>query len=236
VNNEKELLDNIAKDSWYTKWANAETIKYSAKIMCRFLQEGDILELGPAEGLMTEYLLKYAKTLTLVEGSSVFCDMLRKKYPHAKVINSLFEELQLDLKYDFIILGHVLEHVNDPVTILTRLKKFLKPEGKVMAVVPNSHSLHRQAAVIMGLLDKEDSLSEKDVHHGHRRVYNPAMFRQHFNSAGYNIEQFGGYWIKPLSDAQIESSWTPEMLDAFFKLGEIYPDIAAEIYIVATKK
>ena len=39
--------------------------------------------------------------------------------------------------------------------------------------------------------------------------------------------------MKPLSNAQIESQWTPQMLEAFFQLGERYPDIAAEIYVVA---
>ena len=45
---------------------------------------------------------------------------------------------------------------------------------------------------------------------------------------------FGGYWLKPLSNAQLDRDWTPEMLDAFMALGERYPDVAAEIYVVAT--
>ncbi|WP_235617567.1 class I SAM-dependent methyltransferase [Brevibacillus brevis] len=234
--NEKQKLDQIAEDSWYAKGANAETIKYSAKIISRFLRKGDILELGPAEGLMTSYIDKYAYSLTLVDGSSVFCDVLRRKYPHAKVICSLFEELELEEKYDYVLLGHVLEHVENPIAILMHIKKFLKPDGKIIAVVPNSHSVHRQAAVLMGLLEKESSLNPTDIHHGHRRVYNPAMFREHFLTAGYQIEQFGGYWLKPVSDKQIEQTWTQEMLEAFFQLGELYPDIAAEIYIIATVK
>ena len=44
---------------------------------------------------------------------------------------------------------------------------------------------------------------------------------------------FGGYWIKPLSNGQIEQNWTAEMLEAFMELGERYPDIAGEIYVVA---
>ena len=34
-------------------------------------------------------------------------------------------------------------------------------------------------------------------------------------------------------NAQIEATWTAEMVHAFLKLGERYPDIAAEIYVVA---
>jgi hypothetical protein len=54
-----------------------------------------------------------------------------------------------------------------------------------------------------------------------------------FSNAGLSIHASGGYWIKPVSNAQIEQSWTPEMLHAFMLLGERYPDIAAEIYVVA---
>ena len=77
-------------------------------------------------------------------------------------------------------------------------------------------------------------MSAADIHHGHKRVYNPELFRQHFVDAGFTINLFGGYWLKPLSDKQLEQSWSPSMLDAFMQLGESYPEIAAENYIVAT--
>jgi hypothetical protein len=57
--------------------------------------------------------------------------------------------------------------------------------------------------------------------------------RRDFHAAGFKIQIFGGYWLKPLSNAQIEAAWTPAMLDAFMQLGERYADIAAEIYVVA---
>jgi len=47
------------------------------------------------------------------------------------------------------------------------------------------------------------------------------------------VEAFGGYWMEPVSLRQIEESWTPAMLEAFMTLGEWYPDIAGEIYVVA---
>jgi hypothetical protein len=34
----------------------------------------------------------------------------------------------------------------------------------------------------------------------------------------------------------VESSFTPEMVKAFMKLGERYPDIAAEMIIVASSR
>ena len=51
--------------------------------------------------------------------------------------------------------------------------------------------------------------------------------------SGLTIEIFGGYWLKPVSNSQIEATWSDELLDAYMALGERYPDIASEIYVIA---
>ena len=132
------------------------------------------------------------------------------------------------------MLGHVLEHVEDSISILKLCKLWLSPKGRILAAVPNSRSIHRQAAVIMNLLETEDSMSELDFHHGHRRIYSPETFRNDFKKAGLTILQYGGYWLKPVSNGQIHDNWSREMLYSFMQLGERYPDIAAEIYVIST--
>lgn len=231
---EKTHLERISNVSLYAAGANSETIKYSFKIAARYLIGETLLEMGPAEGVMTNLLATTNKKMTVVEGSGMFCEDLRKRFPDAKVVHALFEEFQPEEQFDNIILGHVLEHVQDPVDILARAKQWLKPgTGRLFAAVPNARSVHRQAAVIMGMLPQEDALNEMDIHHGHRRVFTPESFRSAFYQAGLQIEIFGGYWMKPVSNKQIEENWLTEMLDAFMQLGERYPDIAGEIYVVA---
>lgn len=233
LNTELESLEKIALETWYGKGVNATMVEYTYRIFSRYIKQGSILELGPAEGIMTKSLVTRSQPLTLVEGALTFCEDLRARFPDATVIHSLFENFRPVGKYDSIILGHVLEHVEDPVAILELVKSWLSPGGRILAAVPNSRSLHRQAAVDMGLLPFEEAMNEADIHHGHRRVFNPESFRQVFIQSGLSIETFGGYWLKPLSNKQIEESWTPEMLESFMRLGERYPDIAADIYIIA---
>jgi 2-polyprenyl-3-methyl-5-hydroxy-6-metoxy-1,4-benzoquinol methylase len=229
-------LEKIANDSLSCAGVNRDTIEYSFEIFKRYIKGKTILEIGAAEGVMTRYLVELGLGVTVVEGSSKFCTDLRNWNSNIEVIHSLAEDYQPKQKYDNIVLGHVLEHVDNPVEILEVVRSWLSDDGRVLAAVPNSRSLHRQGAVIMGLLDFEEQLNETDYHHGHRRVYNPETFRHDFTAAGLHIEIFGGYWMKPVSNSQIEKTWDSKMLNAFMKLGERYPDIAGEIYIVATAK
>jgi 2-polyprenyl-3-methyl-5-hydroxy-6-metoxy-1,4-benzoquinol methylase len=233
---ESQRLESIANQSLYASGVNFNSIQYSFQVLKRFISGSSILEMGPAEGVMTELLNGLGLSLTLVEGSSLFVEDLRSRFPDAEVTCSLFETYQPGRTFDNIVLGHVLEHVDDPVAIIEQAGAWLTDSGRILAAVPNSRSLHRQAAVLMSLLPFEEQLNEMDYHHGHRRVYNPETFRRDFLAAGLEIEAFGGYWMKPVSNRQIEQTWTPEMVRAFMQLGERYPDIAGEIYVVARHK
>ncbi|TLD81163.1 class I SAM-dependent methyltransferase [Helicobacter sp. MIT 11-5569] len=236
---EKRRLENIAQDysnPLQAKEVSAYEISYCFDIFKRFYQGGSILEMGPAEGVMTRRLIKYADYLEIVEGSDYFSNALKKEFPNLSVNCCLFEEFKPTRKYDAIVMGHVLEHVESPVEILKLAKTWLKTDtsGIIFAAVPNSHSIHRQAAVKMGLLDSEKSMSEADVFHGHRRVYNLEEFLQEFVNAGLKVVASGGYWLKPLSNQQIKEQWNKEMIEAFMQLGEQYPEIAGDIYVAAS--
>ncbi|MES2722918.1 MAG: class I SAM-dependent methyltransferase [Pseudomonadota bacterium] len=235
IDEERDRLNRIAAVSLYGAGANRATIAHSFKVFERYIRPGPVLEMGPAEGHMTGDLVGTNQPLTVVEGAATFCDSLRARFPSAEVVHSLFEDYAPAQAFETIVLGHVLEHVDDPVNVLRIAGAWLTPTGRILAAVPNARSLHRQAAVIMGLLAFEEDLNAADHHHGHRRVYNPETLRRDFREAGLEVEVFGGYWLKPVSNGQIERDWTDEMLSAFMTLGERYPDIAGEIYVVARR-
>lgn len=47
-------------------------VSYSFEVLSRFLSGNSILELGPAEGVMTDRLVTLGTRLTVVEGAKVF--------------------------------------------------------------------------------------------------------------------------------------------------------------------
>jgi 2-polyprenyl-3-methyl-5-hydroxy-6-metoxy-1,4-benzoquinol methylase len=231
---EKKRLEAVARDSTYVNMAGKASTRHCATIFERHFRGNSCLELGPAEGVMTAHLIKHFAKVTVVEGSETFAGMIAAAHPEVHVHHGLIEAFAPRERYDTIVLGHVLEHVEDPSAMLQTIRGWLAPGGRILASVPNANSIHRQAAVLMGILGDVRALNAADVHHGHRRVYDPETFRALFQSAGLTVDHFGGYWLKPLSNAQIEQDWTADMLQAFMRLGEGYPDIAAEIYVVAS--
>lgn len=233
---EEKRLDEISKKSKYAYGVNYNSIVYSARIFKKYMKNGGVLELGPAEGVMTDLLIEDFNDYTVVDGAKKFVKAITDKYPQIKGYTSLFEDFQPNRKYTNIIMGHVLEHVENPVEILIKASSWLEDGGLLMCAVPNSMSIHRQAAVLMGLLKKCDELNEHDIFHGHRRVYDRKGLEADFKKAGLKILTHGGYWLKPVSNGQIEESWSNTMIDAFMELGEKYPEIAAEQYIIANKK
>jgi len=236
-NKEKARLVDISVNAGYIdNVITATCVGHLFKVFSRFFVGRTILEIGPAEGNMTDLLVSLDMDISILDGAVKYCEGIEERHADVSVHHALIEEFVPGKKYDNIVLGHVLEHVVNPVEVLERIATWLEPGGQILAAVPNARSLHRQAAVGMGLLESETSLNETDIRIGHRRVYTPETFRNEFNKSGLYVDFFGGYWLKPLSNKQIEDSWNADMISAFLQLGELYPDIAAEIYVVEKRK
>jgi 2-polyprenyl-3-methyl-5-hydroxy-6-metoxy-1,4-benzoquinol methylase len=160
-------------------------------------------------------------------------DRLTKRYGEAVTgYVSLFEDFAPGRQFDTLIMGHILEHVADPVAILLRAHSWLKKDGVVVITVPNAGSLHRMVGVAMGMLPDIHSFSPGDIALGHRRVYDRSLLRKDVEAAGFQCGLLTGVVLKPLSNAQMDS-WTPELRSAYFALGEKLPDQACVLLAIA---
>lgn len=220
----------------YTKF-NDWLIQRRYKRLTEFFAGKSCLELGCAEGSGTKYLLEQFDSVVTVDGSIKAITTVKELYPtdRLQAVCSYFEDMDFgNERFDTIVMAHILEHVEDPITVLKQAKKFIAPGGSIIIDVPNGNSLHRQVGVEMGLLTEVSELNAADLSIGHRRVYLPDTFKKDIQKAGLKIKSFGGMFAKVTSNSQTEKVFNQEQLEALFKVGEANPDIAAEMYVIAT--
>ena len=221
---------------WYLKEQldfDKRLIRFRYQTLKPHLQGPEGLELGPAEGEMTQFLVNDFERLTVVEGSGELLAQIPVRSSLNKV-HSLFEEFKPDRRYNTIIMEHVLEHVDRPVALLMKVKEWLMPTGKILIGVPNGNSIHRLVAVKMGLLKHPCELNSRDHALGHRRVYTQDTLRVDLQEAGLHLVEIGGVFFKPLSNKQIQDHWTEEMIQGFYELGKDFPENSAELYAVCS--
>ncbi|NGX28405.1 MAG: Ubiquinone biosynthesis O-methyltransferase, partial [Candidatus Anoxychlamydiales bacterium] len=225
-----KLYNTDIIDGWEKLYK--KKIFYLYNTLKTFFSGNSALELGCGDGEMTKIISKDFKNLTVVDGSLKFIDEAKAKLnrPNIDFQHSTFENFSTDKTFDIIFMCHILEHLSDPTYILKKAKKWLKKSGKILIAVPNAKSLHRAVGVKMGLLDSEYSLNSQDKKLGHLRVYDINTLSNDITSAGLKVAHWGGGMLKPLSNRQIESQWSDELIDAYFEMGKSFPEICSELY------
>jgi 2-polyprenyl-3-methyl-5-hydroxy-6-metoxy-1,4-benzoquinol methylase len=209
-------------------------IDYRYRSIKPYLRGPQGLELGPAEGLMTRQLLQDFEHLTIVDGAAELLALIPDS-PKLTKIHALFEELELAGRFDTIVMDHVLEHVEQPVALLARVRDWLAPAGRIIVGVPNGESFHRLVGVKMGFLREPCELNQRDRTLGHRRVYGRDTLFHDIRQAGLNPTAWGGVFFKPLSNQQIEDDWTDQMIEGFYELGKDFPEHANELFAVCER-
>ncbi|HSX16783.1 MAG TPA: class I SAM-dependent methyltransferase [Patescibacteria group bacterium] len=230
---ERELLTGVS--AWYknTNWGFYTKIVWYSYVSIKPLFHGDhCLEMGPADGEMTRFIKDDFKKLTVVDASEQYVEAAKKISKNIDGHTALFEEFEPTEKYDTIVMSHVLEHVQDPVLVLQRARTWLKPGGRIIAVVPNADSLHRRLGVKLGMLEQETQLNDQDIEIGHRRVYTREALDRDIRSAELQSITKGGIFMKLLSNNQMLTFDDPKLIDAMFELGKDFPQYCSEIYAV----
>jgi len=199
---------------------------------------GRTLELGCYQGDMTELLLEHFPRITVIEASAELCSRVAQRFAgRIAVVHATFEQARIDEEFDQIFLIHTMEHLDDPVAVLSRAREWLAPGGSLFVAVPNAHALSRQIAVRMGLIDFSSAITKSERAHGHRVTYSLDLFEHHLRAAGYDIAHSGGVLLKPLANFQFDKALAAGIvdeayLDGCYELGKVYPDMCASLYAV----
>ncbi len=212
---------------------DAFVTKYIALLIQKNRAGKKLLELGCADGVMTQYLIRDFD-VTAVDGWLEGVEEIRKKFgKKIKTRACLFEEFKTKEKYSDIVISHVLEHVENPPGLLKRTKKWLAPNGKIHIAVPHGHSVHRLLATAIGYIKKPNQLTKQDLEGGHRRVYLWSELESDIKKADLQIVHSESMLIKFLPNSLMLRLGST-IINFLVRLGKYFPKIAGEIYLVCT--
>ncbi len=232
------LLDDVERRGNLVKYNggfHSKMIEFLSLATEKYYSGSKCLVLGPSEGVELEFkLIKYFKSIVFVDGSSRVLNEVKRKVPGQEYIHCLFEEISLGDKFDIIIMHHILEHVTDPVGVLSKCKDLLNDGGKLILSVPNANSIHRMLGVEMGLLKNVYELNESDRRVGHKRVYDFASIKRDVENAKLRIIEKRGVFFKPLSNSQM-GKLSQGQIDGFYQMGKDFPENCAEILFICSR-
>lgn len=216
---------------------------YMLKSFVPFFKKGSFLELGSYNGDFTKRFLPYFDDITCVEASDEAIVTARKTLgDKVKFIQGLFETVQLPVRYDNIVMTHVLEHLDNPVQVLKRIHdEWLSDSGRFFLVSPNGNAPSRQIAVKMGLVSHNTAITPAESEHGHRITYTLDTLERDAVAAGFNVVHRSGIFFKALANFQWDRLLktdiiSPEYLEGCYKLGQEYPDLCSSIFLMCEKQ
>ncbi len=159
------------------------------KLFELFETESKVLDIGCSSGNFGKVLIDQ-KQCTVV-GIDVNEDDL--KLAAKKLSKVLKKDIERDSlsglgTFDYILMADVIEHLVDPVSALKKIKKLLKPHGKLIFSVPNMANIANRIELLGGRFEytKFGLLDETHVHYYDRSEFEKVMSRAGFTVKKYN--------------------------------------------------
>jgi predicted TPR repeat methyltransferase len=94
-------------------------------------------------------------------------------------------DIPLDRKFDVIIAGELVEHLQNPGLFLRAVPPLLAEGGHLVVTVPSAQSIRIFANALRG---------REVVHPDHNAYYSPTTLRHLLESCGLDVEDMSPYW------------------------------------------
>ncbi len=167
MKNGKQTLESMSQANWYNVWTFDK--------FANFLH-GEILEVGCGIGNFTDSLTDFGNVWAIDINKEYIVKTRQLLGVKAKIGYGDIEKGEFffgNRKFDSIVCLNVLEHVKDDLLALNNLYKLLKPEGKLILLVPAHQFLY-------GEIDRSIN---------HFRRYNKLEISRILQKTGFTIEK-----------------------------------------------
>lgn len=127
-------------------------VEFVSKIRC----PARILEVGTAEGYLGAVLKEHGHYVVGIECNDALANKARAHYDRFHILNVETFDFCGENGFDVIIFADVLEHLNDPMTVLRRSLAGLAAGGQVIVSVPNIANFFIRGSLLLGRFEYGD--------------------------------------------------------------------------------
>ncbi len=173
----------VAQDINYTR----KRSPYSSheQIISLMTKSGRALDVGSSSGLLTESLLQRGiKSIGVDLLSPSLASRHFEKYEQHDLEHP--ETLKFGREFDYIIMADIVEHLRGAMPLLTQVRSFLKPDGRIIISVPNIAIWFYRLSLLIGRFN----YGPKGIlDYTHVRLYTLDTINQLVERSGYKITQ-----------------------------------------------
>jgi trans-aconitate methyltransferase len=145
--------------------------KVKVKLILKLVEGKKVLDVGCGSGLLSKTLLNKGYNVTVIDNDSKAIEIAKKKGINGFVAD--INTWQTQEKFDCIILGDVLEHIEDDKSAIKKVHEMLEPNGCIIVNVPAYQTL----------------FSKHDIVLGHKRRYSTTDLESKLQDSGFTIER-----------------------------------------------
>ena len=216
--------------------------KNFCELINKFPVMESVLEVGCGESSIFEY--KQFRKQTIIEPLHEFIDRLKTRM-NCETISiecCRIEEFETNNSYDLVVASCLLHEVDDQRKFLKKLINLMTTDGYIYVDVPNAHSLHRQLAVETGHLESVyERSTTQDTMQQFNTVFDQKSLKNFVEDNGLEVVSSGGYFLKPFHHEKMQqlvdlNHLTAQELDAFYKIGKKFQNLASEIFVMCQRK
>jgi 2-polyprenyl-3-methyl-5-hydroxy-6-metoxy-1,4-benzoquinol methylase len=144
--------------------------KVKVKLILDLVEGKSVLDVGCGSGLLSKTLLDKGYNVMVIDNDWKAVEIAKKKGIMGFVAD--INDWKTDEKFDCIILGDVLEHINDDKSTMRKVYAMLKPNGCIVVNVPSYQFL----------------FGKHDIALGHKRRYSNKDIKNKLKDSGFSIE------------------------------------------------
>jgi len=146
--------------------------KVKAKLILKLVDGKNILDGGCGSGRLSKLLLDRGFEVVAIDTDLKAVEIAKKKGISCFVAD--ISEWKTEQKFDCIILGDVLEHIDDDKSAMRKIHTMLNPNGCIVVNVPAYQAL----------------FSKHDIALGHKRRYSNKELKNKLTESDFTIEYF----------------------------------------------